>query len=102
MERYLALLTNEFQASYKKISDAQRVHEARVEKLLAAVDESTTLPEDEPWAVIRGLRGLSDFVDGPGYRRDFVDQLDEASRLLRRELREWLGATSHSDVTSSG
>ena len=45
---------------------------------------------------------LSNFIDGPGYGTDFVDHLDEASRLLREELREMLAVTPPPEPTRSG
>jgi hypothetical protein len=102
MEQYLARLTDEFHLEYKEISDEQRVHEARIKKLLDSVDDSTRLPENKPWDAIRRLDGLSDFIDGPGYRASFVDPLDNASRLLREELQELLAVTRPPGPTRSG
>lgn len=94
MEQYLAKLTEEFQSEYKEISDAQRVHEARVKKILDDVNYSTTLPENKPWEKLQKLEGLSDFIAGRGYAQEFVHHLDEASRLLREELRAMLAVKS--------
>jgi hypothetical protein len=87
MEQYLATLTDEFESQYKEISDEQRVHEARVTKLLKAVDDSTELPGNRPWEEIQRLDHLSDFIAGGGYQQRFLDHLDEASRQLREEFR---------------
>ncbi len=87
MEQYLGTLTDEFHLRYKEISDAQRVHEARVKKVLDAVHESTQLPDNKPWEPIQQLDRLSDFIAGGGYEPRFVAHLDEASRQLREELR---------------
>lgn len=86
MEHYLATLTDEFQSRYKEISNAQRIHEARVMKVLNAVDDSTELPENKPWEEIQQLDKLSDFIAGRGYEEGFGHHLDVASRHLREEL----------------
>jgi hypothetical protein len=43
--------------------------------------------ENRPWDEIERLKWLSDFIAGPCYPKEFVAHLDNASLLLREELR---------------
>lgn len=87
MELYLAGLTNEFSSRYKGISNAQRVYEARAKRVLDTGSDPMTLPDNEPWEEIQGLKELSLFIAERGYAARFVSHLDTASRQLREELR---------------
>jgi cell division septum initiation protein DivIVA len=101
MEQYLTGLTNEFSSEYKEISDLQVVHEARVKKDLEEVSVSTKLPDNRPWAKIQQLDRLSDFLTSGDFAKQFVGSLDDASRWLREELRELLGAKASAPVAWS-
>lgn len=109
MERYLAWLTDEFQAEYKVISDDQTVYEAV--KTAALKRDPPALPADPnpAWERLKRLERLQEFLgaeppppgvlhgtpqrsEGLAYSTDFVKPLDLASWLLRRELKLLLGS----------
>jgi hypothetical protein len=86
MEKYLRLLVQEFETSYKEISRAQVVYEARVKRASEAGEE---LPPNAPWEAIAELPHLREFLGterGSAYRRRFIRPLDQASAKLRVEL----------------
>ena len=108
MKRYLEWLNDEFESQYKSISNEQRVYEARIEKELKEIGLEGKPPafDNQPWERILKLPRLSRFIelfpDGTGsmtgedgsdlqYKRNFIDELDEACRILRDELHAALG-----------
>lgn len=108
MERYLAWLTDEFQAEYKAISDVQTVYEA-VKKAALKQDPPAMPADPNPaWESLKRLTRLHEFLgmqpqagflqgtpqhrEGLAYSVDFVEPLDLASWLLRRELKLLLGS----------
>jgi len=90
MESYLDGLVREFEQQYKDISREQSRYEAAMRKA------EQSLPEDTPWAKIKALANVRDFLAPPpdgknsteasSYKRDFLDPLDRASEKLRKHL----------------
>jgi hypothetical protein len=58
---------------------------ARITKRLDAVEDSTTLPENEPWERLARLAGLSALSIGRTYEQRFGRRLDKASDQPREE-----------------
>jgi len=97
MEQYLEKLTSEFRSEYKRLSNHQRVYEARVDAGLKATSGQESADQasqpDDMWAELQKLKevqGLIDESDSSPYRREFEAHLDEASGVLRQELRRIL------------
>jgi hypothetical protein len=97
MRSYVDELVGQFQDDYKSISDAQRIHEARVKNALEKTGDyelaQKLLAENNPWRSISQLEIIKDRIDPPGhdpslsaFRKRFVAPLNEASRKLREQL----------------
>lgn len=89
MENFLTDLTLEFEDNYKEFSVSQRYYEARAANLAKAFGEGgDPAPlKNEPWNKLQSLPKLMTFLEkGDAYERDFVDQLDNATRLLRDKM----------------
>jgi hypothetical protein len=95
MEKYLERLTDEFRKRYKAISNCQRVYESNIEAALKAAGPEATADmfQETVWLELQRLEQLQglidDGLDAP-YRLEFEGPLDNASRLLRDELRRIL------------
>jgi hypothetical protein len=113
MATYLGRLTAEFQRDYKRVSSLQRTYEAqlteatkryataRLERGEAAREGMRPEQEvpNEPWERLKNLSELKEFIgaahdpDESRYKQEFLDPLDAASAVLRRELAWILGQT---------
>ena len=106
MEQYLKALIEEYEQNYKEISQSQSLYELRMkhalEKSVAAPDVVATLPKNAPWDAIAGLTYVKDFMapvekcdpntssSASKYSCLFLHPLDDASKRLRRILRDKL------------
>jgi hypothetical protein len=109
MQGYLYWLTHAFQRQYKQISDLQRVHEARIKAQLDKDPDTAKFPANKPWEELCKLEEVRDFIGADSslrglqagqsdkaqehfshYDSDFCECLDEATSILREELRKTL------------
>jgi hypothetical protein len=114
MQNYLQALIRAFQRDYKRIADLQKRYESQVKAILeqlgrSANSETITFPSNEPWEELCKLEEVRQFIepslscgepqaardvkpaDHPSrYDTNFVGSLNEASRILRDELRNAL------------
>lgn len=98
MDHYLEGIVDEFQSTYKEVSDAQRLHEAKVALALKRLENepagTSVFSSNEPWERLTDLPQLTDLLASNGetrghetrYRSEFVASLDKASHELRKEL----------------
>jgi hypothetical protein len=93
MDGYLTWLLGDYEDRFKEISRQQRVYESQMAAALGAIEKEPArepdLPENKPWRSLSELESIEDLLDrgdGTRYEREFVSQLDEASRILRRHL----------------
>jgi uncharacterized protein YeeX (DUF496 family) len=102
MATYLETLIDDFQRKNKELSETQRKYEATIKAYVEKTEKDSSLalksPDNEPWAKICELESMKDFLkpeksgatEGTNYQKQFLSQLDKASKLLREQLRRVL------------